>query len=316
VAEGKRPALDYRRIVFYLAFTFGIAWATALVVYLTGGLAGSRALIPVTPVTVALVLVPTLYMFSPALSHALTRLVTREGWGGLYLKPRLGEGWRSWVAAWLGCMLLVLAGAAVYFVAFPETFDPSLDTFREQLSEAARRSGEPLPLGPGVLFAIQAASPVLVAPIFNSIFTFGEEFGWRAYLQPRLLPLGGRRAMMLMGLIWGIWHWPLIAMGHNYGQDYPGHPWLGMLTMTWFTFVTGTFLGWLALRGGSVWPAVLGHATINATAGLGLLVSTGDANLLLGPLPVGLLGSAGFSAAAMWILLRWRQRGSYGARKG
>ena len=112
--------------------------------------------------------------------------------------------------------------------------------------------------------------------------------------------------MVVMGLIWGVWHWPLVAMGHNYGQNYPGAPWLGMLAMTWFTFVAGTFLGWLALRGGSVWPAVIGHATINATAGLGLLVSTGEANPLLGPLPVGLLGSAGFSAATLWILLRWR----------
>ena len=112
--------------------------------------------------------------------------------------------------------------------------------------------------------------------------------------------------MAAMGIIWGVWHWPIIAMGHNYGLDYPGAPWLGMLAMTWFTFVAGTFLGWLAFRGGSVWPAVIGHAAINATAGLGLLVSTGRVNLLLGPLPVGIVGSAGFSAVALWILLRWR----------
>ena len=88
-----KPALDYRRIGVYLAFAFGIAWTTALVIYLTGGLADSWALIQGTPVTVELVLVPTAYMFSPALSHALTRLVTREGWDGLYLDPRPREGW-------------------------------------------------------------------------------------------------------------------------------------------------------------------------------------------------------------------------------
>ena len=104
-------------------------------------------------------------MFSPALAHVLARLLTREGWDGLYLNPRLRDGWRSWIVAWLGCVLLILAGAAVFFAAFPETFDPSLNTFREQLPEAARRAGEPLPLDPGVLFAIQAASAVLVAPI-------------------------------------------------------------------------------------------------------------------------------------------------------
>ena len=50
------------RVGTFLAFAFGIAWATAFVIYFTGGLTHSHPLIPGTPVTVAAVLLPTAYI--------------------------------------------------------------------------------------------------------------------------------------------------------------------------------------------------------------------------------------------------------------
>jgi membrane protease YdiL (CAAX protease family) len=107
-----------------------------------------------------------------------------------------------------------------------------------------------------------------------------------------------------MGLIWGVWHWPVILMGHNYGLDYPGAPFLGPLVMVWFTLTLGVLLGWLALKAKSVWPAVIGHAAVNGIANLGALLSQGQPNPLVGPTPVGLIGGAGFALAALaiWLL--------------
>ena len=98
--------------------------------------------------------------------------------------------------------------------------------------QQVQSQGAPLDISPSTLLLVLLGVAVLAAPLINSFFTFGEEFGWRAYLQPKLMPLGFRKAMLLMGLIWGVWHWPLIAMGHNYGLDYFGAPWTGMLA--WF----------------------------------------------------------------------------------
>lgn len=296
--------LDVKRIGIFLAFAFSIAWATGLAVYLTGGLVDSPVLLPGTPVTLALLLLTTGYMSAPALAHVLTRLITREGWQNTYLRPRLKTGWPYWLAAWFLPAILTILGAALFFAIFPRYFDPSMSAAMDLLNQTARTGGEPLPFGPGLLVAVQTLQAILLAPLINSLFTFGEEFGWRAYLQPKLMPLGGRKAMLLVGLIWGVWHWPVIAMGHNYGLDYPGAPWLGMLAMVWFTLVLGVFIGWTVLRGGSVWPAVIGHAAINGIASLPAMFIRGTPNLLLGPLPVGLIGASGFTLLMLWIMLR------------
>jgi membrane protease YdiL (CAAX protease family) len=292
--------LDTRRIRIYLAFAFGIAWATSFVIYLTGGLRDSPMLIPAVNLSLAFVLVAGPVMWSPALAHLLTRLVTREGWEGVALRPRLREGWLYWLAAWLLPALLTVVGLLIYFPLFPRHYDADLTTLREMLEAAPV---DPDEINIWVLVAVQLFQALLVAPLINGVATFGEEFGWRSYLQPKLMALGPRRAMLLMGLIWGVWHWPVILMGHNYGLDYPGAPLLGPLAMVWFTLTVGTLLGWLTYRARSVWPAVIGHAVLNGTASLGVIFVRGEPNSLLGPLPTGVVGGLGFAVVALALLL-------------
>ena len=67
----------------------------------------------------------------------------------------------------------------------------------------------------------------------------------------------------------------------------------------WVTFCFGTFLAWLTLRAGSVWPAVIGHAAINGVAALAVYATAGGPNPLLGPLPVGIIGSLGYAVLAL-----------------
>lgn len=287
--------IDWKRIRIFIAFAFGIAWLVALAIYITGGLAGSPY---------ALLLVAVGYMGAPALAHILTRLVTREGWQDLYLRPKFRQGWPYWIASWIAPVLFTVAGMAVFFALFPQFFDPSLSMVQTMLESSAQATGQPVPvLSPWLVVITQTVTAVLIAPILNAIPILGEEFGWRAYLQPKLLPLGGRTTLVWMGIIWGLWHAPIIAMGHNYGLDYPGAPWLGILAMIWFTFVFGTFLGWATLRAGSVWPAVIGHGAINGIAGIALFFMQGNPNLVLGPSVAGMIGSLPIALVALAILL-------------
>ena len=287
--------LDTRRLVIFLGFAFGIAWLTGLVIYLNGGLVNSPQIAP--GITLALVLMATVYMWAPALGNILTRLVTREGWTDMGLRPNFRKGWPYWLAGWFLPVVMTMAGSALFFVIFPQYFDPSLSSLKQLMAKSPSVTS----LSLWTVFILQIIQGVVIAPIINSIATFGEEFGWRAYLLPKLMPLGGRKAMVLIGVIWGIWHWPVIFMGYEYGFSYPGYPWVGPLLFIWVTFGLGIFLGWLTLRGKSIWPAVIGHAAINGIAGAAVFATAGKPNMLLGPLPVGIIGSLGFALVALAI---------------
>jgi membrane protease YdiL (CAAX protease family) len=289
-----------RRVGVFCLVAFGLSWTVGAAIYLTGGLRDSPVLIETPRITLAVVLLSAGYMWAPAVANVVTRLVTDEGWSDLRLRPRRSE-WPVWVVAWLAPTLLILVGIGVYALLFP--IDPTLGTLRAALGLP---EGAPLPASPPVLLALLVVQAVAVAPVVNSLFTFGEEFGWRGYLLPKLLPLGWRPAVLLSGVIWGVWHWPVIAMGHNYGVGYPGAPWTGLLAMTWFTVVVGAFLAWVTVRAGSVWPAVIGHAALNGIGGLGLLLVAGNPTPLLGPAAAGVVATVGWAAVAAVVL--WREQ--------
>ena len=91
---------------------------------------------------------------------------------------------------------------------------------------------------------------MLLGPVL-AIVAFGEEYGWRGYLQSELFKLGRVRGVLLLGVIWGAWHWPLILMGYNY----PGYPLLGVVLMT--LYITGLGSCWAtpcSSRAASCWP--------------------------------------------------------------
>jgi uncharacterized protein len=87
-------------------------------------------------------------------------------------------------------------------------------------------------------------------------YFFGEEYGWRVYLQDRLFPLiGGYKGVLVLGIIWGVWHSVTIIFGMNYA----GHPILGNVAMVFGTIVMGIIYSYAVLKTGSVWIAVLLH---------------------------------------------------------
>jgi uncharacterized protein len=303
VEENMYSSLQTRRLVIFLAFTFGIAWATGLVIYLTGGLANSPVLIQNPPITLALVLLATVYMWAPGLGHIFTRLLTHEGAHDLYLRPKFKRGWLFWLAAWFVPGVLTLLGMLVYFAIFPAQYDPNFTTLQQILNRAASAAGRAFPITTQTYFLIQILQAIILSPILNSVAVFGEEFGWRAYLQPRLMPLGTRKALVINGLIWGVWHWPVIFMGYEYGFGYWGAPVVGPLLFLVFTVAMAIFFGWLVLRAGSIWPSVIAHGAINGIAAIGFYAVVGKPNILLGPAPNGLLGGLPLILLALFLFL-------------
>ena len=151
---------------------------------------------------------------------------------------------------------------------------------------------------PGIRNALPTLllASLLPGAFFNSLIALGEEIGWRGYLLPRLMPLGKVRAYVLLGIIWGLWHTPLVLIGFTY----PGYPILGALFFIMLATALGVYINELALQNNSCLIAAWAHGIFNSQKlGVVSLVFPG-VNPLLG-------GYAGVIGIAVWFALGWWQ---------
>ena len=139
---------------------------------------------------------------------------------------------------------------------------------------------------------------ILVNPLMGILQCLGEELAWRSYLLPRLskqYPI--RIAVLINGVIWGIWHSPIIAMGYNYGTE---HRILGIFAMILFCVILGVISSYLFYKTETVWCSILFHASINGMdkwTPSSMLMSK-EANMFLGPDLLGIIGGMGFIVIA------------------
>lgn len=250
-----------------------------------------------------------IFMWLPALATLVTRKLTKDK-SDLRVKPRIRENWRTYlIAAYVPGILIVL-GALLYFMIFPEHLDLSLGFVKELLALAGQEVTLPS-LGAGELLLISGGLILLAPLVFvNHILAFGEEVGWRAYLLPLLCEkFGVIKGILLDGVLWGIAHAPLVCFGVNYSGDYFGKPWTGILMMVVFATTVGIFLSYVTIKTKSVIPACISHGAINAIREAPLYICVPACNALLGPKPSGIIGMAGFLAAGVMILIGFWRKG-------
>ena len=271
-----------RRLAVYLAVTFGLSWTLFFCAGVASG-AFSQG-IESSSIMVGLV---ALSMFFPLIGAVAANLACPAPERiDLCLRPRIIGNVGYYLAAWLVPAAITLLGCIVFFVAFPQLFDTSMMSYLASLGDAgAAFDTDTLPL----IIAATAVSSVLLAPFINMIPAFGEEAGWRGMLFPTLAEMMPQRAAALVsGVIWGLWHAPIIAMGHNYGMGYPGFPVLGIVAMTLACTALSCCLSYLRARTESVWPCALAHGAVNACANFGVLFCVIGRDVF-GPSPLGLV---------------------------
>ena len=251
--------LTKKRLFIYLGLSFGMAWLIFFIFIFTGHTwTGS------SPEMLSLV---SLGMLTPAVAHVITRKITNEGFRltgensmmlGIDLK---GRKWVFFLLAVIFPVVYATLGDGVIWLMCPEAFGEA------EVSSFAV-----------IIYPLLA----IVQGVVLSFAAFGEELGWRGYMMPKLVELMGMpKAIIFGGIIWGLWHAPLTCVGHNFGMDYPGFPYVGIFLMCLFCIALGTVLMYVTIKTNSIWPAAFMHAVNNSMPSVLLLFMKQDVEIPL-----------------------------------
>jgi membrane protease YdiL (CAAX protease family) len=252
-------------VTWFLIIAFGLAWTVWELTIRSG--------VSVLSWQFQLFAVPG--AFAPAIATIIVRRwITREGFADAGLGLHAAR-WPYYLFAWL-LPLAVVAAITLEASAFGVA-QPDFTLARAITAGALGRSLNGLG-NPGFTVVPQLMGvAVLMTPVL-----WGEEFGWRGYLQLRLFPGKPVTAAIATGLIWAVWHYPLTLRGY----DYPDHPMLGTLVFTIMTVLIAYIFGWIRARSESIWACSLAHSATNTIGSLTLLWFAGAK----GPLVVGYAG--------------------------
>ena len=287
-----RPA----NALVFLALAHLLAWTLGFGYFAAGGNVNSGAF----------VVIAVIYMWTPAVAAVVTRKFLSGVWFselGLTV-PNL----RGLVIAWALPVAIVAIAIAVS-LALPgvQLIASIRELLREvahtlppdQLEKAARHAEQSVLGRPAVLFALATVQAIITGPTLNAVVALGEELGWRGLLMHELRAWGFWPSSLVIGIAWGIWHLPLIMNGHNY----PGHPIAGPFMMILLTMGVSPLIGYVRLRGGSVWAAAVFHGTFNAAASLTIFLQGGDS------LVIGITGATGLATLLAANICLWLRLG-------
>jgi membrane protease YdiL (CAAX protease family) len=126
-----------------------------------------------------------------------------------------------------------------------------------------------------VFFLIQLGSAIFAGYTINNLFGLGEELGWRGYFLKSLKDKKLIPASLIIGAVWGIWHFPLILIGHNY----PAHPIAGVPMMIVYCILMTPMMIYIVKKSKSVITASIFHGANNAIGGITLLYLVGGNDL-------------------------------------
>lgn len=268
-----------RHALWYVGSLFLLTYALDVVVYWQGGLKNPQ---------VFMTLVGLQMLLPAAVAIVFRKWISKEG----FRASGLGLGRKRYYLIGGALVLGWLAASYLLSAATPWLqVDTQLAKAQAMIATIVEQTGKPFPMETSAFVGAMFFQTAILGAILGLPAYFGEEYGWRGYLLPKLMELGKTKAILMHGVVWGLWHAPVIAMGHNY----PGYPVAGILWMTVFCVLMGTVLAWLFYASGSVWVVSVAHGLINQGNSYvsGFLVSS------MNPLLAGAAGLVGLAVLAV-----------------
>ncbi|MFA5079841.1 MAG: CPBP family intramembrane glutamic endopeptidase [Dehalococcoidia bacterium] len=284
-------SLRVKKTLLFILLTFFVDWTLVFLYITLGGKVDS----------LGIVLLASLYMFVPMV---VTIIVQKS----IFKQPLAGPmgisfKFNPWFfVAWFLPPIIAFAVMAVSLLMPGITFSPDMSGFIDQMAASltpdqvaqVKEQLASMPVHPIWLVLVLA---LISGTTINAILGFGEELGWRGFLQKELSIMGFWKSSALIGFIWGVWHAPLILLGLNYPQN----PQLGVLLMIVWTMLMAPLFSYIRLKSRSVIAASIFHGTINAVPGLAVILISGGNELTVGL--TGLAGGIVFALADILLFI-------------
>ncbi|NUU60753.1 type II CAAX endopeptidase family protein [Paenibacillus agri] len=211
-------------------------------------------------------------MWTPGLASIFARLILREGISDISLKIGGKRTLKTLPFILLFPVVIGLVGYGIAWITGLVQFDTP-DTF--------------IKAPPAVIFTGLLLVQMVLGTALGVISSVGEELGWRGYMLTRLIDARVPQPILISGLIWGVWHLPLILAGNYYSGPYPV---LSVILFMISITSMGYVIGRLRLTTGSLWAATFLHASWNAiiqeifdafSKGDNALLWTGESGILV-----------------------------------
>lgn len=217
-------------------------------------------------------------MLFPLIATITLQLMAHE-------KPlrNIGVSWkvnRWWFIGWLlmPIIALIIIGVSALMPGAELTTNTGLLQAQIYAMNEMAESQGGITFTPTLIIAISLLSGLFAGATINALLAFGEEAGWRGYLLRQFQGRHFLKSALIIGAIWGVWHSPIILLGHNY----PEHPVAGVFMMVLFCMCFTPIIQYIRVKSGSVIVAAIMHGTFNAVAGLSILLINNFNDLLCG----------------------------------
>ena len=278
--KSRTKDITKNRMIIFLSIVFGILYIPWII----------GIIVPSLGETIySIISFPVVFMGTPALAVFVTRRLTKDT-ASLNFSTKIFKNKKALLFSALIPGAAIFLSTVLFFLIFPE----DLDFQGRYISETYGAFGAPqdIELTIGSMFLMGLIVYVVSAvalPIWY--IALGEDIGWQGYMLPLLCKkMSVKCAVMINGILWGLAHAPLIYYGMNYGIDYFGAPYTGILMMILVTIVLGIWMSYITLKTKNCMYAAIIHGAADIIGEVGNWISLSTKSSLLAPTPAGIIG--------------------------
>jgi len=275
-------------ITAYILISFGFSW----IVFLSVILLQLKATDPIA------VILMVLGMFGPFLaSFIVTKFLKKESFTEkIGLKFKIN---RWFFVSWFIFVFIIFLTIFISTLFPKVSFSLKMEGFFEKYSyllkdPSSLKMKEQMENKPILFFILAIIQSLFAGITINALAAFGEESGWRGFLLNEYKEKSFIEASIRIGLIWGVWHSPVVANGLNY----PQHPQIGVFMMIIWCILLTFIFNYLRIKSKTVLSSAVIHGTLNAMAGFSILYIIGGNDIT-----VGITGLAGFLSLLIFNLI-------------